>query len=271
MTQILGSDAAPTLSAADLKTFSRERIALIREMESYGWRGRRTAKQHVLMFSPDGETSCGISRRETFSTDSHNAARVFRRWLRQQQEAMVYPAADAISVMVAFTANHDLMPQAPARPAITQPPKRSEATTETVIEAAETVEVAPVDTAPEPEPEPVLPVAQQATSTRVTCDVEDCTRDFQSLQYLNVHKVRAHAREACPICDRQMAPGNLPRHRRKHAEVMGTHEQVMREALRLREENARLRTEAAEWQSMAEATEAELADLTCGLRTLIGG
>jgi hypothetical protein len=267
--------ALPVLSAKDLKGFDRRRVALIREMESHGWRGRRGSKQHIVMRAPDGETTTCISPKVISPKNEHDVARDFRRWQRQQEqlsEQMMWPVADAESVLVALAASH--RPDLPeiiqedtsfvtAGTAINDRPNGNRKPRTRQPEAAETVEAAPVDTAPETEPEP-------ERTTRVVCDEPGCGRDFQSLQYLNVHKVRAHVRVECPICGRSMAPGNLPRHQRKHAEELGTYEQVMRRVVLLEAENARLRDESAEWARIAENTEAELVELTSGMRNLLG-
>jgi hypothetical protein len=260
MTQTTIEHPLPTLTAQDLKGFDRRRVALIREMESYGWRGRRGAKNHMIMRAPDGETTTAVSRKVISRIDEHNVAREFRAWLRRQEQ-MSFPQADAMSVLIAFTVNHDPEPEAPTSAAIKKPLKRRSATAETVIEDAETVEDAPVDTAP-----PVVAVMRNA---QYDCGL--CEKPFATLQALSVHRARTHIRLACEVCDQLMAPGNLPRHLRKHVEVLGTHEQVMREVLQLRADVSRLRTEVAEWQHLAEATESEYVELQDGMRTLLGG
>lgn len=265
MTQTTSDALAPVLTAADLKGFDRNRIHLIREMEEYGWRGRRSNKNHVIMRAPDGETTSCVSRKSISRNHDHDNAREFRTWIRHLE-----------NWAVDVTANQEDQPPAPAETAIEnrrngnrQPPKRS-------IRAAETVTAAPVDTAPEPEPEPltadVTPLTADVAVRNAQYACEACGgREFAGAQPLSVHHVRVHVKVECQVCDRSMSPSNLPRHLRKHVAVLGTHEEVMREVLRLRADNARVRTEADEWKALAEATEAEMTDLQDGMRALLGG
>lgn len=259
MTQTTSDALAPALTAADLKGFDRNRIHLIREMEEFGWRGRRSNKNHVIMRAPDGETTSCVSRKSISRNHDHDNAREFRTWIRHLENW----AADV-------AVNHEDQTPAPAETAIEnrsnvnqQPPKRS-------ISAAETVTAAPVDTAPEPEPEHLTAVADvPVRNAQYVCD--PCGREFAGAQPLSVHHVRVHVKVACQICERTMSPSNLPRHLRKHVAVLGTHEEVMREVLRLRAEVLRLRTEADEWKALAESTETEMTDLQDGMRALLGG
>jgi hypothetical protein len=203
---------------------------LIREMESHGWTGRYTTNSHILMRAPDGETTCSIAPRVGAEHRRHNIGREFRAWLRQQE--------------------------APA-PVIQEPEQ-------------------PVRQ-PEPfVPEPPLPVEQpvdtvdDATSdlpARPVCDV--CGRDFAGQQPLSVHKVRAHVRVACEICDRPMSPGNLPRHLRGHEAEMGDHAQVMRKLWLARQEIDRLNDENLVLHGLAEEAEARAAQIAQGIRDLI--
>lgn len=256
------AEQLPVLTAKDLKGFDRRRVALIREMEDFGWRGRRGSKGHIIMRAPDGMTTTAVSAKVISPKNEHHVAGDFRRWLRQEaqkQEAqpeiettpvvpIAWPAADSTSVLVAFASLHDYGPLR----------------TDRRLAAAVEPEPEPVDTVPEPE---VLRVAQCAT--RMACGL--CEKPFGTLQALSVHRVRTHSKVACEVCDQPLAPGNLPRHLRKHVDAIGTHEQAMREVLRLRTMAARLRDEAAEWQSMAEACESEYAELTSGMRALLEG
>jgi hypothetical protein len=257
------AEQLPVLSAKDLKGYDRRRITLIREMESYGWRGRRGSKHHIVMRAPDGTTTTAISPKVISPKNEHHVAADFRRWLRQQGQAleaqpeietepvvpMSWPAADATSTLVAFTALHDY---GPLRAARTEPPLRADVTPEPE----------PVDTAPEP-------VVAVLRNTQQLCGL--CEKPFATLQALSVHRVRVHSKVACEVCDSPMSPSNLARHLRKHVEDIGTHEQAMREVIQLRALVSRLRDESAEWQSMAEACEAEYAELTSGMRALLEG
>lgn len=113
---------------------------------------------------------------------------------------------------------------------------------------SELVEVRPevVDTTPEP-------------VRRWDCD--ECDRDFQSQQYLNVHKVRAHVRVECPVCDQSFSPGNLPRHQATHEREFPTMALTLREI-------SRLRAEVQTWQVLAEDAESRyvrLADRVQGV------
>src|SRR3954462_4179620 len=244
MTRSTSDQLAPTMTTKDLKGFAPARVALIREMESYGWRGRRSTPGHAIMRAPDGETTASISPKVTNGPRERNVAQEFRGWLRQQQERMTYPTADAMSVLVAMSA------KAPAGTAVEDRPNGNRKPLKRSPRPAEVVEVTPVepvDTAPEPEPVAVLRNTQQA------CGL--CEKPFATLQALSVHRVRVHSKVACEVCDQPMSPGNLPRHLRKHVEVIGTHEQAMREVLHLRAELAHARGEAIEWERMADEIE----------------
>lgn len=240
------TEQLPILSDNDLKGFDRRRVRLIREMEDYGWRGRRGTKQHMIMRAPDGVTTTAISKKVISPKDEYNTARPFRRWLRQQEQVqaqMSYPAADATSVLVAFTAMHDRVLAVPSAPVIT-------IAAEPAPEPAPELAPVPVDTVPEPELELAVAVLR---NTQQACGL--CEKPFATLQALSVHRVRTHSKVACEVCDQPMAPGNLPRHMRKHVENIGTHEQAMRLVLQLREELAQAQTEATGWERIADEIE----------------
>lgn len=236
MTQTTSDQLAPTLTASDLKGFDPRQKAFVREMESYGWRGRRGSKNHVLMRAPDGVTMCTVTRKSITRNDQCNQTRIFRAWLRQQEVPAVVPVPTEEDDTAALAEVAAIRAQSsPVRPdeAISQPAPEPE------IEP-----VPPVDTAPEP---------CAMRNAHHACP--ECGREFAGAQPLSVHHVRVHVKVGCPICDQQMSPGNLPRHLRKHAADLGTHEQVMREVLRLRAELARAHTEASEWERMADEIE----------------
>jgi hypothetical protein len=240
-------------------------------MEAFGWRGRRGSKHHMIMRAPDGVTTTAVSPKVISPKNEHHVAADFRRWVRQLEEwadqitrpdpaavprPIAFPEADATSVLVALTSIRK-------RP-VAQPLAEIEAEVEPApLRADVTPEPEPVDTAPEP----VVAVLRNAQQQ--LCGL--CGKPFATLQALSVHRVRVHSKVACEVCDSPMAPGNLPRHLRKHVADIGTHEQAMREVLQLRTLTARLRDESAEWQSMAEACEAEYAELTSGMRALLEG
>jgi hypothetical protein len=234
------AEQLPILSNADLKGYDRRRVALIREMEDHGWRGRRGTKHHIIMRAPDGVTTTAISPKVISPKNEHHVAADFRRWLRQQAErteqSMAWPVADSTSVLVALTTLH----HKPHPEVVVHAPL-----------AAIEPEPEPVDTAPEPESEPVLPVAQHATGQ--ACGL--CEKPFATLQALSVHRVRVHSKVVCGVCDEPMSPSNLARHQRRHVEQLGTHEEVMREVLRLRAELADARAETTEWERIADEIE----------------
>lgn len=249
MTQTTGEQLAPTLTPAILRGFDRHLVAFVREMEDHGWRGRRGSRNHILMRAPDGQTMCTVTRKSYSRKDLCNQQRVFRTWLRQQETPAPEVEAVEDDTIALAEAAVIRVKSSPIRPdeAITQPD-------------------------PAPAPAPVTPVdtddEHAMRNAQYACP--SCDRVFSGAQPLSVHRVRAHVKVGCRVCDRVMSPGNLPRHLRKHEADLGTHEQVMREVLRLRAELALARDESAEWQSIAEGTETELTELSTGLRALLG-
>lgn len=249
MTQTPGSEQLPILSARDLKGFERNRVYLIREMEEAGWRGRRGAKMHVIMRSPDGETTTAISRRVISKDDQFNVERDFRRWQRQQERQQQQEAAALAELAEIRATSEPVLPEGPFARQLA-----------------------------EPAPEPVEPVDMADTAEdTATSDLPpglpcpECGRVFGTRQALSVHHVRAHVRVTCEICDRELSPSNLGRHLRAHEAHLGTYAQVMREVLETRRTIKRLTAEVATWQGLAETAEAQYADLQAGLRALTEG
>lgn len=69
-----------------LRGFSKERAALVREMEDHGWTGRITSNGHAFMRAPDGQTTCSVSPKFGSPTRATgNSQAVFKRWRRQQE------------------------------------------------------------------------------------------------------------------------------------------------------------------------------------------
>jgi hypothetical protein len=203
--------------------FSRASVALIRLMEEDGWTGRMSANHHAIMRAPDGTATCSIGRKPRQGRGQANNEAPYKRWKAAQAD--IRPA---ITV-------EDLMADEPVSEPVQALP-------------------APVDTAPE------APVAEVGTEPRWNCD--ECGRDFQSLQYLNVHKVRAHVRVSCPVCDREFSPGNLPRHKRTHEAEFSSPDQMLREIYQLREE-------VASWSALAEDAEDRFATLQAKVRAAL--
>jgi hypothetical protein len=77
-----------------------------------------------------------------------------------------------------------------------------------------------------------------------------------------VHRVRAHVRVSCPICEREFSPGNLPRHKRGHEAEFSSPDQMLREIYRLREE-------VSSWSVLAEDAEERLAALQSRVRAAL--
>jgi hypothetical protein len=269
------TELPPPLTNKQLTGFDRRRIALIREMEAHGWRGRRGSRQHMIMRAPDGLTTTAISKKVISSNDEFNVARDFRAWLRRQQDN-----PPEITVALIATADEDpgwiegkhegwTEGKPIATGAVIRKKRKPRA--EPIAEPVAEVVTSTDEVSPEPDPEPVdtavLPVAQRATE--FTCGL--CERDFGGPQPLSVHRFRAHIKVCCEVCDQPMSPSGLPRHMRKHTDDIGTHEQAMREVVQLRAQVARLRDESAEWQSLAETCESEYAELTEGMRRLLEG
>lgn len=105
---------------------------------------------------------------------------------------------------------------------------------------------APVDTAP-------------ATAPALPCD--GCERSFATLQALSVHRVRAHVRVPCPICDQPFSPGNLDRHTATHGREFASPDLMLREIYRLRAALTEAREDATSWQVLAEDAEARVVTL----------
>lgn len=262
------AELPPPLTNKQLTGFDRRRIALIREMEAHGWRGRRGSRQHMIMRAPDGTATTAVSKKVISRNDEFNVARDFRAWLRLQED-------NSPAVLVALIASqdhdqpdwsegkHDGWTEASA----IRKPRKPRTVAEPVAEVVTSTE----ECAPEPEPEPVdtavLRVAQRATE--FTCGL--CERTFGGPQPLSVHRFRTHIKVCCEVCEHPMSPSALPQHMRRHVTDIGTHEQAMREVIQLRSAVARLRDESAEWQSLAETCESEYAELTDGMRRLLEG
>lgn len=222
-------------SRLSLSAFSKERAALVREMEDHGWTGRITTNGHAFMLSPDGTTTTSVAPKFGSPTRaSGNSRAVFKRWLKQQQQETTAPEPTI----------HRSIP---------------EPETELKSEPERTT---PVDTAPEPEPEP-----EPAPVRTYVCS--DCGRGFAGNQPLSVHRVRVHVKVECPVCDRQLPPGNLPRHQRNHFRGLEL-TQLMRQLYETQRENEHLRSEVREWQILAEDTEHAYAALQERVRAALG-
>lgn len=228
--------------------FSKDQTALVRQMEDYGWTGRIGANGHAFMLAPDGITTCSVVPKDGSRRQRGNSQAVFKAWLKKMEEL----AAEAIE-----RAEQRELTSAMGKLRFTrmfQPESTPIADTLLAVIPDHIPErlpepPAPVDTAPAPAPE---------RSPEFQCPI--CGREFAGRQPLSVHHVRSHVKVACPVCDHELPPGNLPRHQRKYHPPVEP-ELMARQLWLAQQELSQLRAEVRGWEQLAVETEERYAAL----------